>query len=648
MRLLQLLLIIILAGTLHVTAQEFKLGKVSVEELQEKVHPADTSAPAAYLYKRGKTFFELNDGYFNMVTEVECRIKIYKKEGYSYASEEIACYTGGKTIKMYFTDAYTYNLEGGKIEKTKLKADGEFQEQVNENVRVKKITMPNVKEGSVIEFKYVIITPYFTAFEDWYFQYPIPANYVTYEVALPNYFTYNRFMTGYTPIEQTAPKARLGSRGIFQETAVTFTAKNVKALADESFVHNIDNYISILKHELASVQLPNSTPEKYSTDWPSVAKAIYEDNDFGRELGLTNYFKEDLQALVPSGTPPAQKLEIIFGYVKNRMNWNDKNGYYCIDGVKKAYENKVGNVGEINLMLPAMLRHAGLDANPVLVSTRDNGVAIYPARTAYNYVIAGVKLDNNIILLDATSKYTLPNILPLRALNWVGRMIKSNGATEEIDLMPKKNSREMITVSAEVAADGKVTGKTRDQYFDHYGYVFRETYGTLAVDSYLEKLEEYYGGVLVSDYSITNERDLTKPVMEEYNFSHDNVSEVIGNKIYLNPMLFFSMDENPFKQEKREYPIEFDFPHQDKYLLNITIPQGYEIESMPKSVSMAMEENIGTFRYNIGSKDRVVQVSVAFDINYANISQDYYHTIKDFFQKMIEKQNEKIVLKKSI
>lgn len=647
MRKIGLLTLLLLLTAFTMSAQDFRLGKVSKEELKEKKHPVDTSAAAAYLYKTGKTYFRLTDSRFYMVTEVECRIKIYKKEGYEYATEEIPFYTGGRSVKLTFNDAYTYNLVGDKIEKTKLKSDGEFEEQINENYSVKKITMPNVKEGSVIEYQYTITTPYFTAFPDWYFQYPIPANNVSYEVAIPSYFTYNRYMSGYISVEKSAPKTRVGATSSLPEVVTTFSVKNVKALKDESYVNNIDNYLSILRHELASVQFPNEPMERFSTDWPSVAKTIYDDEDFGRELNHTNYFKEDIDALI-AGLTPYQRVTTIFEYVKSRMNWNEKNGYYCIDGVKRAYEAKVGNTGEINLMLTSMLRYAKVDANPVLVSTRSNGVALFPTRTAYNYVIAGVKIDNELLLLDATSKNSLPNILPVRTLNWVGRMIMSNGNTEEVDLMPKKNSREVINISAVLEKEGKVTGKVRDQYFDHYAYSFRENYTGSNKDSYIENMEKRYKGITVNDYTITNDKELIKPIVENFDFVHESISEVIGNKIYISPMLFYTETENPFKAETREYPIDFVFPHQDKFLISITIPEGYVVESLPAPVSLSMQENIGLFKYNILATGNQIQVTTQLDINYPNVSAEYYSVLKDFFQKMIEKQNEKLVLVKKI
>lgn len=166
-------------------------------------------------------------------------------------------------------------------------------------------------------------------------------------------------------------------------------------------------------------------------------------------------------------------------------------------------------------MLTAMLRHAGLDANPVLVSTRDNGVAVYPTRYAYNYVIAGVKTDGKTVLLDATSKYSKPGIIPIRALNWEGRMIKKNGDNEEVNLAPMLLSKESISLSADIKADGSISGKARDQYNDYDAYQFRERYAGVNEQSYLEKLEKDLNNIEIVDYKVTNQKDLTKPVLEE-------------------------------------------------------------------------------------------------------------------------------------
>lgn len=117
----------------NVTAQEFKLGKVSIAELEQKVHPKDSSAAAAILYKKGKTRMEYDENYgFVIITEVETRIKIYKKEGYEWANQNVWYYNESNfKEKVSFSDAVTYNLVDGNIEKTKLKSDGVFDEVVS-------------------------------------------------------------------------------------------------------------------------------------------------------------------------------------------------------------------------------------------------------------------------------------------------------------------------------------------------------------------------------------------------------------------------------------------------------------------------------------------------------------------------------------
>lgn len=629
-------------------AQKYELGKVTVEELSQKKHPLDSAAAAAVLFKIGKTSFDLNpEGYFLLVAEVRQRVKIYKKEGYERATIEIPYYTGGKTVRLYFDDAVTYNLVGGKIEKTKLKSDGEFTEVVNENYSIKKIALPNVKEGSVIEYRYTMKTPYTSFFPEFYFQGEYPVNYVKFTTQIPQYFTYRRFMKGFFNVSMTKEEVVRNTVHNYNESRVVFTAENITALKDESHVHNIDNYTSSIQYELASTNFPSDGEKKYAVDWESVTKTIYEDEDFGDELNYKSYFEKDLEPLLKSVTSRDERINVIFNYVKSRMNWNEKKSYYCKVGVKKAYNEKVGNAAEINLMLTAMLRYAEIKANPVLVSTRDNGIALYPNRGAYNYVIAAVELDNKqYLLLDATAKNSLPNILPLRVLNWNGRMIRPNKTSEEIDLTPKINSKEAVNVIAAIAADGSITGKARDQYFDYNAFVFREHYLTMSKDSYLEQTEKKYNGIEIGEYATVNDKDLTKPMIENFDFKHGNITEKIGDKIYFSPMLYYARTENPFKDEVREYPVDFQFPYQDKYSFTIAIPDGYEIESLPKPMAISMEENIGLFKYNISNSGKQIQLTVSLDINYPFVPSQYYETLKSFYKSMIEKQNEKVVLRK--
>ncbi|MES2545851.1 MAG: transglutaminase [Bacteroidota bacterium] len=667
-----LFIVMLMLGGINLFAQKHELGSVTINELKERSFANDTSAAAAVLYEKGKTFFEYSQSEgFQLITETEVKIKIYKKDGLELANKSVGFYTGGTSDeKISFSKAVTYNLVNGAIEKTKLKSDGQFIEKKTKSWSLNKITMPNVKEGSIIEYKYTIKSPYFSTLPDWEFQRDIPVVYSEYMTNIPDYYKYNVYRKGFIFPLETVKKTRKTITLISKErtgatmrkaaatnittneleyvdTQTIYKLENIPALKEEAYVNNIKNYTASVQHELSQIEMPNSGIQSLSISWDNVVKKIYENEDFGNQLNKTGYFDDDLKVILAGLTERDDKINAVFKYVKSRMNWNETFGYTCDDGVKKAYIDKIGNVAEINLMLTAMLRYAGLEANPVLLSTRANGISMYPSRTAYNYVIAAVEVENDLILLDATNKSTLPNILPVRDLNWFGRIIRKNGTSAEVDLTPKMISKDIINLMVKINEKGEIEGKLREQYFDYNAFGFRDKYGNISKESYLQQLEKKYNNIEIGEYDLANKSDFDKPVTETYSFKHNNSTDVIGDKMYFSPLLFFSETINPFKQEVREYPVDFAYPYQDKYLVNIIIPEGYIVETVPSPIALVFGEGIAGFKFNISNTGKQIQVSAILDINTSIVSSGNYADLKMFFSEIIKKQTEKVVLKKS-
>jgi hypothetical protein len=644
-------------------SQKHELGKVTIEELTEKKHPIDTSAVAAVLFSIGEVRFEYSDDAgFDMYTTAKIKIKIYKKDGYQFANFVRKYYIGGISDEVLnFSKATTYNIVNGKIEKTKLKSEGEFTEKINRFWNQKKITMPNVKEGSIIEFEYTLKSPSIGSIDEWEFQSNIPVNFSEFTTYIPEYFTYNvrqkgyifpsqkkdakqrlinySYMEKFVPGANTGFPQRINTSMEFIENKTVFTAENLPALKDESFVNNIKNYLCSITHELSMISYPNQPLSTFSTDWETITKTIYQSEEFGGELNKTGYFEDDIKNLLTESKTVVDKIASIFNFVKTKVKWNDYLGYYCNDGVRKAYKDGTGNIAEINLMLVAMLRFAGLEANPVLVSTRSNGIALFPNRTAYNYVIAAVEIENDIILLDASDRNSVLNILPFR-------IIRKNGSSSEVNLMPEKTSNNIINVLATISADGQLAGKVREQHFDYFAYAFRNRFGLMAKDNYLEYLEKRNNNSEIEGYEVAGKEELNQQVTENYSFKNTNLIEVVGDKMYFSPMLFFAQKESPFKQENREYPIDFTFPTNYRYLINITIPEDYTIESFPKSVSIPMSENYVSAKFIVSGEENKIQLSYTREVNTSIISPEYYEELKAVFNEVVKKENEKIVLKK--
>jgi hypothetical protein len=661
MKLYKVLLTLFLLLSTFAFSQKYELGKVTLEELKEKQHPKDTTAVATILYKKGYSHFRYeNKKGFSAVHEIEFRIKIYKKEGLNWANFQVPYYVGYENLEdetVKFSNAVTYNIENGAIVKTKLNNEGSFKKNVNEYWNEASITMPNVKVGSIIEFKYILKSENIVKFPVFDFQYAIPVNFCEYKTEIPEFFIYKPISVGFFKFESDT-KIGNGYQNFTNENNQTvnvsyqqinslYNAKDIPALLEEEYVDNIDNYKSALHHELEKTRFPDVPVKLYSQTWDDVAKDIYKNKEFGDELKDKSFFDSDLRLIIKNDTTQIQKANTIFKFVQNKMNWDKKYSYLTNKKLPNAYIEKTGNVAEINLLLLSMLNYAGITAFPVLLSTVDHGIPVFPNRTVFNYVIVAVDIDNKRILMDATDKNTTLNILPFRDLNWIGRLIRNDGSSEEINLVPEFLSKENTNIIVTINSNHDLSGKIRTQKTDYEAYKFRKNYNKINHQIYIEKLENDYNDISITDYSIENEAtDLTKPIVETYSFISKNHIEKIGDKFYINPLLFFEIGINPFTQEKRQLPIYYGYPSQKRFIIGMEIPQGYTIESLPKSITIKTPDGLMMFTYKSNNSENKIQFSVVTEINSALIHQDNYDEIKDFYKQMIEKQNEKIVLKK--
>jgi hypothetical protein len=662
-------------------AQNYKFGKVSEEELSQKADSDYPEANAAILYRNQYIHFDYVQGKgFIQQNEIQERIKIYTKEGFDYATKLISLYnnTQGSDSydqKLYGLKAVTYNLEGNKIVDDKLKKDGIFEEETNKYWKTTKFTMPNIKEGCVIEFEYTIQSQRI-GIEDIDFQELIPIKKLDFRLKTPEYFIYKKLLnprasyvveisstTDRGQISYTSRSRKSGSGTGFVSAAsqtsqsststfdyninvLTANLSNIPPLKKESYVDNLSNYKAKLILELESIQYPGDPIENLSTTWEKVTKTIYDDSDFGTQIDKKGYYKNDVDAILTGVTDNQQKAAIIYNYVKSKVKWNDYIGYTTESGVSKAYKDGTGNVADINLMLVSMLRYAGLDANPVLVSTKSNGVPLIPTRSGFNYVICALEENNNAILLDASQKYTTANILPTNVLNWLGRLVRENGSSDWVELIPKEPSKETVSLNIKLNADLTASGKVRDQYTNYQAMGIRNKFENYSNDEMIESVEKGKGELEVSNFEINNLKDVSQPVTQSYEYTFNNAIEDIGGKLYFTPLLFLASDENPFKLDERSYPIDYVYPINDKYMVNIMLPEGYSVESIPESVKFEFNGANGQFSFIGKQNGNYLQFTVSLDINTTLILPESYEQYKKFYQMMVEKQTEKVVLKK--
>jgi hypothetical protein len=305
-----------------------------------------------------------------------------------------------------------------------------------------------------------------------------------------------------------------------------------------------------------------------------------------------------------------------------------------------------GNVADINLLLIAMLKEAGIDAFPVLVSTKNNGIPFYPTKDGFNYVIASVKNGDTTYLIDATEKHTALNVLPLRVMNWQGRLIREDGQSQWVDLFPNKNSNEIVLINGEFNEDGEIDIKVKKRLTEYLALNARNKYAGSNTSDMNTSLKSGMTGMEISNIETENLDAEDVPLSLSYDGLITSASEEIGGKLFITPLLHEANEENPFKLEKRKYPLDLDYPLTTKTIVNLKIPEGYMVESLPESVKLVYGNGMGSYTYQLSDANGMISVVADFKLDSYLIEPVNYQTFREFFSSIVSKDAEKIVLRK--
>jgi hypothetical protein len=340
-----------------------------------------------------------------------------------------------------------------------------------------------------------------------------------------------------------------------------------------------------------------------------------------------------------------EKISAIFDLVKSKMTWDKSNNKYVGEkGIVRAYKEGVGNAAEINLTLVAMLRESGINANPILVSTRSHGIPLFPTKSGFNYVIAGVEMNDEIILLDATEKFSQPSLLPLRDLNWRGRLVRENGSSISVNLYPNTYNMKILKLNASIDAFGALEGTVVTNYHGLNSIYYRNLYQSKNEEDVIEFMQNEHQDIDIEKIRLTNKDNTEKPFTEMFRFSKETGADVIGDKIYISPLLFLSMSENPFKLEERLYPVDFGSPWKNNISISLVIPQGYRIESKPDDIHLTLPNNMGEYLLKTEVQNNKILVQTQTVLNVPIVSPEHYQSLKDLFMKAMAHQQEKVIL----
>lgn len=590
-------------------------GKVPLEDLKMTVYDSDTTAPAVVLCDYG--FFDKERFDFTRLL----RIKILRKEGFPYADAKYL------TMSNPGIRAMIYNLDGEEIIKEKLSGSSIYIKMLSADIYETSFAMPNVNVGSVIdiEFKYNGL-PYI-----WNFQRLIPVRHSELIIPESEYLDISKNFFGYVPLT-------IKERD-------RWVATNVPAFKPEPHIDSPENYMTKLEIEIRKVSYLGYI-RSLSTSWESINGILLTNTSFPAESTSSLCLSPMVKELQESGFKGDSLLRAAFERVKEMKFNGEERLLVSKSGLCSKLKLGSGNSADVNLALIQVLKKLGFKTYPIVLSTRDNGIISQhsPSLNKLNYVIVAIHDENGLRLLDATEEYMPCTILPDRCINGNGRLVHTE-ISQWVPLVVNGKDDLSTTYDLKFKDDMTLSGTITVDAVDYAAYEIRKAYATFnSKEEYTRSVEKANPGLTIEEMSATGLEDLYAPLQIIYNVKLDGLTTHIDNEIYLKPMLYEAVTENPFIAAERLYPVSYSRKINHQVNLRLALSEGMTAEVVPLPAAGKTRNGSISYNYEVKTGSDSIEVNYRFSTNSLTIPQDQYKELREIYNRIVGKHSEPIII----
>lgn len=654
-----LLLATLTAGSAQALVLNTKMGKPTDEEMKMTQYDPDPEAKAVVLYSEMYARYDYNDalGDFRLLYFCKERIKVLTAEGVEAGNVKIPFYDPESTNRheeeIRGLKVTTYNLEGGKVVRTKMSNDLRTEERIDKTNCLVKFAAPNVKAGSVIEIEYELTSDYYFSPNTWFAQGEYPVFYTLYEIATPDWFLFGCYPSGICHLDYTRHDDNfaifIGGGERLSTTAIChkFVGQELPALEDGDFLYCSNDYSTRVEHELRAINIPGSIVRNYNTSWGSLGYSLYKDDDFGGRYKMDNPLAEEQKALgLTSEMSVEERTARLRDLLWSQYKWNGSHAIWGASARKiRNDKDHELNMGSMNFVMMAMLRDAGITAYPVVTSQRSKGrLPDYPSSRYFNTMALRVLTsDSTGFYFDPTTEVYPVGSLPPELLVLKGIVVYTDHA-EVVDMSHAGEGRIMAGVNATIAADGTLTGIADIAYRGENAGSFREDFRAAKDSSEFAQKRVTDDNMEIVSYSLQDARTNTEQVKEQIGFRQE--LQAAGDHLYVNPFLFLNL-KSPFTAEARLLPVEWPYASTLRFSITIELPEGYEVEALPKAKVAQFDDGM-SFRSRISTAENKVVISVNMVRKNMLIAPDMYEELRSYYSDIESTTQEMIVLKKKV
>lgn len=644
----------LLLWSFTVLAQEeplLKWNQIPEEDLQMTVYDPDSGAAAVVLADYGQIIVELEGSAVLYRYKRHRRIKVLDSAGFKKASVIIPYYVDKKYAETFtYLRGQTFSPDGKKVV---IPNKDIVDKPVDNFYAQKEFTFPDIQTGSVLEFRYEIVSPRITELREWYFQEDIPVRSSRLKVEIPNAFKYVYLFQGNQQLNQIGKDDRaIDVRGntITKIKDNVYQMVNVPAIKTDDYITTINDHRARLRFQLKEIQFPGGYSKTYLSNWGEVSKTLMERKTFGQQFTdekmFTAWINPETTKILSADLSDREKAMALYQYVSTTIKWNGVYDFLVNKTLNDVFLTKTGNSGEINLVYLTLLRKAGIAAYPVLLSTRSHGrmIKTYPIIDQFNHVIISARLNDETTLLDAglpTKPMDYPQVNSLNKNGW----LLNPEVPQWIDIEPPlTNSTTMASLT--LSPDGTMSGKLQGKYKGYAGAKLRE-YLKDQSHQYPFSWKKQLPALAIDSVFTKNKEKPNKSLHIVANVKIADLAKIEKDLLYFQPVFISEYLKNKLPDENRAYPVDMAFPQIENFILNLELPEGYRVESLPTPVSLSLVDNSANYSLMVSVQGTFLQLISKVNIRDTTFPLPAYEDLRELFIQIEEKLKEKIVLKKT-
>ena len=642
-----LLLLIANPETVMSQIRDITFGDIPREDLEMSEYNPDPSADAVILENYASTFMRSGER-IQVITDCHVRIKIINTDGLDYANVELPYWSGEKIVGLR---AASYNLEEGQVVQNMVDKKSFYRDNASRYRNILRFSVPNVRPGTVIEYKYTLESPDYFSLYTFKFQEEIPVRRCVFRVEFPGYFEY-KFVTGgdFKIINYKAEQKRVVfGRSTIEGFSGTWRGSNIPAYREEPFSTGSDDYFAHIGFELSKINIPGYYFQDVSPTYQKFSEKLLDRDDFGGYIKKSSVVEKKAEELKAQGGSATDLLKRIYTFVSEYMMWDGYNDFTASASMARVYREARGNSADINLMLLAMLRRAGITSDPVILSTRENGLInpYFAINSKFNHVVVFAVADGKSWIIDATDPIRPFSMLPAECLNGQGWVVNRHGGSW-VDINNGEHQSEDVRLEMNLDENGSLTGNATTVYESYDAWLIRKFCSLQGEDAYRDFVQYTKPNWKISGLRLDNLDDSEKPIIEKTVMTIPDAAETSSTFIYLNPVVDGRTETNKFYAGERLSVIDITCPDFWKYSCSIKIPDGWTVANLPQSVNLRLDGGGAVFTYQISAEGGIIRLDSEISFSTVTFVPERYETIRNFWSTIIRKQAEVVILKKEI